>query len=79
MVVIVKLFASLRKYFPEVPLGAGRDVNLESGSTVAQLYEHLGLPEEQIKIALVNGLYRERDHVLSDKDEVGIFPPVGGG
>lgn len=79
MVVKVKLFASLRKYYPEVPLGEGFDVNIESGTTIAQLYKQLGLPEELFKIALVNGLYRERDHMLTDNDELGIFPPVGGG
>jgi len=79
MIVKVKLFATLRKYYPEVPLGESFNVTLDSGSTIAQLYEHLRIPEEQIKITLVNGLYCERTHVLSDKDEVGIFSPVGGG
>jgi len=79
MIVKVKLFASLRKYYPEVPLGESFNVTLDSGSTIAQLYEHLRIPEEQIKITLVNGLYCERTHVLSDEDEVGIFSPVGGG
>ncbi|MGV7976598.1 MAG: MoaD/ThiS family protein [Anaerolineaceae bacterium] len=79
MIVKVKLFATLRKYYPEVPLGESFNVTLDSGSTIAQLYEHLRIPEEQIKITLVNGLYCERTHVLSDEDEVGIFSPVGGG
>ncbi len=79
MIVKVKLFATLRKYYPEVPLGESFNVTLDSGSTIAQLYEHLRIPEEQIKITLVNVLYCERTHVLSDEDEVGIFSPVGGG
>lgn len=79
MIVKVKLFATLRKYYPEVPLGESFNVTLVSGSTIAQLYEHLRIPEEQIKITLVNGLYCERTYVLSDEDEVGIFSPVGGG
>jgi len=79
MIVKVKLFATLRKYYPEVPLGESFNVTLDSGSTIAQLYEHLRIPEEQIKIILVNGLYCERTHVLSDEDEIGIFSPVGGG
>lgn len=79
MIVKVKLFATLRKYYPEVPLGESFNVTLDSGSTIAQLYEHLRIPEEQIKITLVNGLYCDRNYVLSDKDEVGIFSPVGGG
>jgi len=79
MVLKVKFFASLRSYFPELRLGESLTVNLESGSTIAQLYAKLAIPEEQVKIAFVNGIIHERDHILSDQDEVGIFPPVGGG
>ncbi len=67
MIVKVKLFATLRKYYPEVPLGESFNVTLDSGSTIAQLYEHLKIPEEQIKITLVNGLYCDRNYVLSMK------------
>jgi hypothetical protein len=38
MIVKVKLFATLRKYYPEVPLGESFNVTLDSGSTIAQLY-----------------------------------------
>lgn len=79
MNVKVKLFASLRKYIPELVLGESLDVNMEAGSTIAQLYEQLGIPEEEVKLAFVNGQYRGSDYVLSDEDEIGIFPPIGGG
>jgi len=79
MTVKVKLFASLRKYNPELGLGESLEINLPPGSSIAQLYEKLGIPEEEVKLAFVNGLYCKRDHILSDNDEVGIFPPIGGG
>ncbi len=75
----VKLFATLRRHFPELAIGETMPVELPEGATVGQLQEHLDLPEEQVKVVFVNGTVRKADHVLSDGDEVGIFPPVGGG
>ena len=75
----VKLFATLRRVRPNLALGQSFAVALPEGATVADLIGELGLPEEEVKLVFVNATYRERDHVLSDGDEVGIFPPVGGG
>lgn len=77
----VKLFATLRHLAGPPGLGIGQafPVELPTDATVGQLVEHLGLPPEQVKIVFVNGLIRPRDHVLADGDELGIFPPVGGG
>jgi len=79
MIVKVKVFADLRQYIPELGLGESLDVSVGSGSTIKQLYEQLGIPENEIKLAFVNGLSREFDHVLSDNDEISFFSPVGGG
>ena len=54
-------------------------MELPEGSTVGDLIGQLSLPEAEVKVVFVNALYRESDHVLDDGDEVGIFPPVGGG
>jgi len=54
-------------------------VELPEGAAVGQLVEHLQLPTDQIKIIFVNGIVRGKEHVLGDGDEVGVFPPVGGG
>lgn len=79
MIVKVKLFASLRKYLPKIGLGKSANVRLEDGARIAQLYEFLQIPEEEIKLAFVNGVHQDRESLLKDGDEVGIFPPVGGG
>jgi molybdopterin converting factor small subunit len=79
MIVKVKLFATLRKYLPGVELGKSSDIHLASGISIAQLYDVLGIPAEEIKLAYVNGIYCETDTILKDGDEIGIFPPIGGG
>jgi molybdopterin converting factor small subunit len=78
-----RVFATLRRYQPELKIGEALPVNLSDGATVERLIRQLGLPRRQplchVKAVFVNGIIRLEDHVLSDGDEVGIFPPVGGG
>ncbi len=78
-IVDVKLFATLRKYRPELGVGEAFAVQVPDGATVADLIRLLGLPEDQARIVFVNAVASEQGHVLSDGDQVGIFPPVGGG
>ena len=75
----VKLFATLRQHRPGLGIGEAFAVELPEGTSVQGLLRHLDLPEEQVKIVFVNGLFRPMDHVLADGDELGIFPAVGGG
>ena len=75
----VKLFATLRRQYPDLQVGEARCVELPEEGTVGQLVEELDLPEEQVKVTFVNGTIRKESYHLSDGDEVGIFPPVGGG
>jgi molybdopterin converting factor small subunit len=79
MTVHVKLFATLRRYRPGLGIGEAFPVKLPAGATVGDLLRELGLPEKEVKVVFVNALFRERDYALADGDEVGIFPPVGGG
>jgi molybdopterin converting factor small subunit len=75
----VKLFATLRRYYPNLGIGEMLTVELPDGGTVDQLMEQLRLPADQVKVVFVNGVVRDGSHPLADGDEVGIFPPVGGG
>jgi len=77
----VKLFATLRRLAGPPGLGIGQPfpVELPDGATLADLIDHLSLPPEEVKLLFVNGLIRTPEHVLADGDELGIFPPVGGG
>ena len=75
----VKLFATLRRQFPDLGLGERLPVELPPGTTVGGLVEHMRLPADQVKMIFVNNVIQEAEHKLADGDEVGVFPPVGGG
>jgi len=79
MIVKVKLFATLRKYLPDLELGSSKEVQVDPGTSIAELYKILSIPIEEIKLAYVNGIYCEPEYILNDGDEIGIFPPIGGG
>ena len=75
----VRLFANLRDYVPEAKIGTTLEVDLREGALVKDLVDHYQLPAELVKLVYVNAIYREMDFQLRDGDEVGIFPPIGGG
>jgi molybdopterin synthase sulfur carrier subunit len=75
----VKLFATLRRLRPGLGLGESFPVQLPEGATLGDLIRQLDLPETEVKIVFVNGIVRDREYVLADGDELGIFPPIGGG
>jgi len=88
MKVHVKLFATLVRSVPQALLahhpqgirsGIPIEVELAGGSTLADLLVYLRLPPEEVKLIFVNGRAQEEGYHLSDGDQVGIFPPVGGG
>ena len=79
MQVHVKLFAALRFHRPGLGIGESFPVDLPTGSTVEQLVERLALPPQEVKLVYVNGRAQTEAHVLASGDQVGIFPPVGGG
>lgn len=84
----VRLFAHFTRNLPqrildEYPQGirAGQsfDVEVPEGCTVGDLADRLALPRDEIKVTFVNGRARSLEHRLEPGDQVGIFPPVGGG
>jgi molybdopterin converting factor small subunit len=79
MRVHVKLFATLRRYVDGAAYGVPFEVDLPEGATIADLIRQLNLPAEEVKVAFVNARARPEDWRLEPDDEVGIFPPVGGG
>lgn len=76
----VKLYAALRQYHrPRIRLNEGQIVSLPEGSTVRRLIAKLDIPADAVKMVFVHGKSVQEDHILSDGDEIGIFPPVAGG
>lgn len=79
MLVHVKLFATLARYSGGVPAGTFFDVEVPQGSVLEDLVNHLAIPPEETRIAFVNGIIQSMDWTLKTGDEIGIFPPIGGG
>ncbi len=80
MQVRVKLFATLSSYSPVPgPSGTPFELDLPDSACLSDLATRLKLPDDMIKIAFVNGLVQPLDCQLNPGDDVGFFPPVGGG
>lgn len=76
----VKLFATLARYAPVTGLpGMPFELELQADATLAELVQVLNLPDDMVKVMFVNGVIQEQDWKLNPGDEVGFFPPVGGG
>jgi len=74
MKVRVKLFATLQK---------GRfktsEMEYDERITVAEICRILGIPRNKVSIIFVNNTHADHDRILQDKDELALFPPIGGG
>ena len=79
MKISVKLFASLGEYAPEGESAKPFSCEIEPESTIKDLVDQLGIPEGEARLLFVNGRTRKKDATLQPGDEVGIFPPIGGG
>ena len=51
---------------------------LDEGQTLQNLVERAGIDCQDVKIAFVNSRKVDLDTVLSDRDQVGLAPAVGG-
>lgn len=80
----VKLFMSLKKYIPENVQEGNTYLKIEEGAMVKDLLARLGIPFEEDKIIVLNGIsYKQSEEtnsiVLQDGDVIAIFPPIAGG
>jgi molybdopterin synthase sulfur carrier subunit len=74
MAILVKVYATLRKYTD----GEGT-LHLKDAETVKDILDKIGIPEKEVKNIIVNGRRRDLDHFLADGDRVALFPPIAGG
>jgi sulfur carrier protein ThiS len=79
-----KLFATLQDYLPaEAKKTNALSLDLEPGTTVAQLVERFALPLKLVHLVLIEGTFvppaERASRVLSDGETLAIWPPVAGG
>ncbi|MCG2766870.1 MAG: MoaD/ThiS family protein [Chloroflexota bacterium] len=75
----VKVFATLRRYVPELGIGEAMEVEVSPDTSLEGLLSHLGVPHQEVRVVYVNNICRDLNYRLVDGDQVGIFPAVGGG
>lgn len=78
MEVGLKLHWGLEKYLLALPVEGGR-LSLPEGSSAGELLEQLGIPTGEVGMIVVNGSMTQKDHSLRDRDEVQVYPMLGGG
>ena len=78
---LLKIFLSstLRKYYPGYESLVGIEYPVDGEISVAALIRKLKLPQERIKIVMVNGAHASLEDILKGDERVALFPPVGGG
>jgi sulfur-carrier protein len=79
MQIEVRLFATLRRYIPEIKQTGWVMAEIEEGATIADLMEKLGVPDDETKVIMRNFRQAEREDHLCDGDRVAFIPAVGGG
>ena len=79
MAVQLFLAATLRRHVRGYDANTGHNVEVATGFTVLDLAQQVGLPAEEVKLIMVNGVAAKWDTVLQGDERVALFPPVGGG
>ncbi|MDT3672437.1 MAG: MoaD/ThiS family protein [Aromatoleum sp.] len=78
-----KLFASLTDLLPPERDGNRVELDLEEGTTIADVIARFRVPERSAHLVLVNGLFIPREarasRRLAEHDELAVWPPIAGG
>jgi sulfur carrier protein ThiS len=81
MTVRVKVSSHLLEYIPGPRKPSGdSELEVTEGTTVAELLNMLGLPDELEIVTVVNDVYcSDRNKVVKDGDSLQIMPLIAGG
>ena len=79
-VLIKKLSDAFKSQYPqELKHGSVLELDLPNESSISNLIDSLNLEVNNRFLIFVNGKSRKADYILSEGDQIGIFPPIGGG
>lgn len=79
------MFHAFEKYLPADAEKGAVTVSVHEGTTLEELLDSLGIPDDKAKLVLVNGLSQgactgvKQNITINEGDTVSIFPPVAGG
>ena len=75
----VAVFATLRRYMPELGLGETKTLEVEPGTTMAEVVDMLGLPKDEVQIVVRNHLHADLSDAVTEGDRIVFVPAIGGG
>lgn len=79
MRITLKLFATFRRYMPPDSVGPSCNLEVPTGTRVAEVLNRLDVPTAGGVVILVNGRTAEPGQVLQEGDTVAVFPAMAGG
>jgi molybdopterin converting factor small subunit len=79
MQVEVVVFATLRRFVPNLRIGESLWIEIEPGATFGDIRDQLSLPPEEVKIVMCNSLQVELTDKAQDGDRVAYIPAIAGG
>lgn len=82
MKVTFKLYASLGQYLPAEAQDHKISLDVAPGVSPEQLIRQQGVPEAEVHLVLVNGVFippSQRNQPLAEGDELALWPAVAGG
>ncbi len=79
MKIHVAVFATLRRYMPDLRLGEAKLLEVAPGCTMAQLRDQLGLPADEVKVVMRNYVQADLQDEVREGDRIVFFPAVAGG
>lgn len=84
MKITFKLFATLQDYLPgEARKTNALSLDIDEGSTVAQIIERFALPPKLVHLVLIDGSFvppaERAGRTLRPGETLAIWPPVAGG
>jgi len=84
MKVTLKLYASLSDYLPDAARKKNAiELELASGTTIAQVIERQNLPAKMCHLVMVDGIFippsARGERALAEGETLAIWPPIAGG
>ena len=79
MKVEIRVFATLRRYLPELGIGEPKVIDVPDGTTLDEIRDSIGLPAKEVKVIMVNHLQADPKDLAKDGDRITYIPAVAGG
>jgi sulfur carrier protein ThiS len=74
MTAILHPYGMLKSY-----IGGKTEIEVDSGQTIRQALQTLGIPPEVVALVLVNDEHQVKEYELMDGDRVKLMAIIGGG